>query len=184
VARLKLTDPAARAMSDFRREPVPQIAEELELPQALDMMFRQGVRASLVVREGRVTGLLAADQPRPTRLAAVQARTLASAQRAPRTLRSIAPTDSVHHLPGPLRVADAMTPAADLPAIDWQVIEDSQVRDLVEIFEGSGAHHLVVLENDSANCASIRGLVQRDRLERALGARWAASLATRRGIAS
>jgi DeoR family transcriptional regulator, catabolite repression regulator len=70
---------------------------------------------------------------------------------------------------GPQRVVDVMTPAMDVPAVDWQTIEDAQIRDLVEIFEGSGARHLVVLENDGADRSSVRGLIHRARLERQLG---------------
>ncbi len=138
---LKISDPAVHAMSDFQQDAAQTVGEEVQLECALDQMFRQGVRALVVVREGAVTGLL----------------TLEQAQAAAR------------------RVAEAMTPVADVPAIDWQVIESSQVRDLVEIFEGSGAHHLVVVENDGANLARIRGLVDRDRLRRQLGALWGAS---------
>ena len=71
-----------------------------------------------------------------------------------------------------------MTPAADVPAVDWQTIAEARVRDLVEIFEGSGARHLMVLENEDAGHSSVRGLIHRGRLERQLGNRWAMGSAT------
>jgi CBS domain-containing protein len=75
---------------------------------------------------------------------------------------------------GAALVADVMTPSVDVPAVDWQTIEEAQVRDLVEIFEGSGAQQLVVLQNEGADRSSVRGLIHRARLELQLGNRWAA----------
>jgi hypothetical protein len=57
--------------------------------------------------------------------------------------------------------------------VDWQVVEEAQIRDLVDIFEGSGAQHLLVLENENAQLCAVRGLIHRERLERQLGTRWA-----------
>ncbi|HTT05848.1 MAG TPA: hypothetical protein VMF64_11210 [Steroidobacteraceae bacterium] len=74
---------------------------------------------------------------------------------------------------GARRVADVMTPAAQVPAVDWQIIEESRVGDLVDIFQGSGALHLLVLENENSQLAAVRGLIHRERLERQLGTRWA-----------
>jgi CBS domain-containing protein len=141
VPALKVNDPAARAMTDFRHDAAPMVGEELDLEHALDEMFRLGTRAFLVLREGVVTGLMSVEQARPAR--------------------------------GPRRVADVMTPAAQVPAVDWQVIEESRVSDLVDIFEGSGALHLLVLENENSQLAAVRGLIHRERLERQLGTRWA-----------
>jgi hypothetical protein len=44
------------------------------------------------------------------------------------------------------------------------------VRDLLEIFEGAGVDHLVVLEGEAPDRARVRGLVHRSRLERRLQA--------------
>jgi hypothetical protein len=68
------------------------------------------------------------------------------------------------------RVAERMTPAHDMPAIDWQTVQESRVRDLLEIFEGAGVDHLVVLEGEAPDRARVRGLVHRSRLERRLQA--------------
>ena len=140
---LKVTDPARRAMTDFRLQPLPTVSEELALEQVLDQMFRLGAHAFLVVRNGVVTGLIGAEQVR---------------ERGARH-RS-------------LRAADVMTPSPEVPAVDWLVIEESQVRDLMEIFDGSGARHLMVLENESPTRAHVRGLIHRERLRRQLGSRW------------
>jgi CBS domain-containing protein len=140
---LKISDPAVRAMTDFRREPPLIAAEDAAFEQALDEMFRLGVRALLVVRERAVTGLITTEHG-----------------------------DDAGPDAGMLCVADVMTPADEVPAVDWQTVADAQVRDLVEIFEGSGARHLMVLENEDAGRSSVRGLIHRGRLERQLGNRW------------
>ena len=136
--RLRAGDPAVRAMSDFIRHPPMTVAEDCDLDSALDDMFRLGVRAFLVVRALTVVGLITADDIR-------QARRRAAAS-----------------------VGEIMTPATDMPAIDWQALQEANVRDLMDIFEGAGVEHLVVLETADAQRAIVRGLVHRKRLERRL----------------
>jgi CBS domain-containing protein len=136
--RLRSGDPAVRAMTDFFRDPPLTIAEECELDSAMDDMFRFGVRAFLVVRDLTVIGLITAEDIRQSR----------------RT--------------GAVRVGEVMTPAADMPAIDWHTLRQSTVRDLVEIFEGADVHHLVVLETESTQRHTVRGLVHRSRVEQRL----------------
>jgi CBS domain containing-hemolysin-like protein len=155
VPTLKINDPAARAMTDFQLDAAPMASEEMPLEQAVDEMFRLGTRAFLVLREGVVTGLVSVEQAQPAR---------GLTQRA---------ADGAISVPAGLRVADVMTPAAQVPAVDWQVVEEAQIRDLVDIFEGSGAQHLLVLENENAQLCAVRGLIHRERLERQLGTRWA-----------
>jgi CBS domain-containing protein len=156
---LRVNDPATRAMTDFRQDTAPTISEEVGLERALDEMFRVGTRAFLVLQEGVVTGLLSAEQLQSAQGTAVNSR------------RNVAALPAA--FPVALRVADVMTPAAQVPAVDWQVVEESLVRDLVDIFEGSGALHLLVLENENAQLATVRGMIHRERLERQLGPRWA-----------
>jgi len=144
--RLKTSDPAVRAMSDFLRDPPRTIAEDAGVEDVLDHMFRVGVRAFLVVHERSVIGLITAEDASIARRA---------------------------HPPGngegrELRAADVMTPAADVPAIDWQTLQDSRISDLLEIFEGTGVKYLVVLQSETANWSTVRGLIHRQRLERQL----------------
>jgi CBS domain-containing protein len=122
-------------MTDFICEPPLTIPEDCSVHEALDAMFRSGVRAFLVVRELTVVGLITAEDIRG---AADQS------------------------------VAQRMTPAAQMPAIDWQTMQESRVEDLRDIFEGAGIEHLVVLESDGAKKARVRGVVHRGRLERRL----------------
>jgi CBS domain-containing protein len=135
---LKAHDPAVRAMSDFVEDPPLTVPEDCRLDEALDQMFRLGVRAFLVVRELSVVGLITAEDVRA-----------AGGRHA-------------------TRVVECMTPAADMPAIDWQTVQEARIRDLLEIFEGAGVDHLVVLESDVAARARVRGLFHRGRLERRL----------------
>ena len=120
-------------MTDFLRDPPLTTVEDCDLDTAMDDMFRLGVRAFLVVRDLAVVGLITADDIRQSR-------------------RSSA-----------ARVAEVMTSAADMPAIDWLTLREAKVRDLLEIFEGANVHHLVVLETESTQRATVRGLVHRTR---------------------
>jgi CBS domain-containing protein len=135
---LKASDPATRGMTDFVAEPPLTVPEDCTLHEALDQMFRLGVRAFLVVRELTVVGLITAENAQ----AAIDGETE--------------------------RVAQRMTPASDMPAIDWRTVQESKIRDLLEIFDGAQVAHLVVLESDVADRARVRGLFHRSRLERRL----------------
>jgi len=87
--RLRSGDPAVRAMTDFLRDPPLTTVEDCDLDTAMDDMFRLGVRAFLVVRDLAVVGLVTAEHIRQARRSSVS------------------------------RVAEVMTSAADMPAIDW-----------------------------------------------------------------
>ncbi|HEX2791698.1 MAG TPA: CBS domain-containing protein [Steroidobacteraceae bacterium] len=144
--QLRPGDPAVRAMSDFLDDPPRTVAEDTGLEEVVDHMFRLGVRAFLVVHERSVIGLITAEDADAARRAR---------QRGGGTARE-------------LRAADVMTPACDVPAIDWQTLQDSHIRDLIEIFEGSGVRYLVVLQTETASWSTVRGLIHRQRLDRQL----------------
>ncbi|HEY1725328.1 MAG TPA: CBS domain-containing protein [Steroidobacteraceae bacterium] len=143
---LKLNDPAVRAMSDFLEEPPRTIPEDSSLEQVIDHMFRLGVRAFLVVRDSSVVGLITAEDARNAR-------------------RTRARSDDPSH---DLRAADVMTPSLEVPAIDWLTLQDSRISDLLEIFEATDVKYLVVLQTETATWSTVRGLIQRARLERRL----------------
>jgi CBS domain-containing protein len=136
--RLRAADPAVRAMTDFFRDPPQTVSEDCDLDTAMDDMFRLGVRAFLVVRDLTVIGMVTAEDIR-------------QARRASST-----------------RVQEVMTEASEMPAIDWQTLREATVRDLLEIFEGANVDHLVVLETESSQRLTVRGLVHRSRIERRL----------------
>jgi predicted transcriptional regulator len=142
LPRLNLHDCAVRAMTDYRREPPLTITAEQSVEQALDAMFRAGARACLVVCDRAVIGVLTAEDAH-------------GALQRPLSVR----------MP---QAADVMTSTAEVPAMDWQTLQECRVRDLLEIFDGAGVQHLVVLENDTVNASSVRGVIHRSRLERQL----------------
>ena len=144
--QLKPGDPAERAMNDFLHDPPRTVAQDAGLEEVIDHMFRLGVRAFLVVHDRSVIGLITAEHARDAR------RTAAHGGAAVRDLR----------------VADVMTPSHDVPAIDWQTLQDSRISDLIEIFEGSGVRYLVVLQTETSSWSTVRGLIHRQRLERRL----------------
>jgi hypothetical protein len=109
-------------------------------------MYRLGVRTGLVARDRTVLGLISAAHVDPLR----------GHEAGDYTLRAT------------LMARDVMTPVAEAPAIDWDTLQSSSVRDLVEVFEGAGVSYLVVLQRESATLNSVRGLIARDRLARCL----------------
>jgi predicted transcriptional regulator len=141
--QLKPGDPAVRAMNDFLHDPPRTIAEDAGLEEVADQMFRLGVRAFLVVHDQSVIGLITAEDISDAREAGRSAEREALA-------------------------ADVMTPSLEVPAIDWQTLQESRISDLVEIFEGSGVRYLVVLQTETASWSTVRGLIHRQRLERQL----------------
>jgi CBS domain-containing protein len=144
--QLRPADPAVQAMSDFLDDPPRTIAEDADLEEVVDHMFRLGVRVFLVVRDRSVIGLITAEDADAAR----------SAQKS---------NGAAAHA---LRAVDVMTPAPEVPAIDWQTLQDSRICDLIEIFEGSGVRYLVVLQTETASWSTVRGLIHRQRLERQL----------------
>jgi CBS domain-containing protein len=143
--QLRVTDPAVRAMNDFLRDPPGTVPEDAGLEEIIDCMFRHGVRAFLVVQERSVIGLITAEDASTAR----RARQSFDCGRA-------------------LRAADVMTPSPDVPAIDYQTLQESRISDLLEIFDGTGVRYLVVLQTETATWSTVRGLIHRQRLERQL----------------
>jgi CBS domain-containing protein len=143
---LRRTDPAVSAMLDFEHESVLTVTEETDLETALDAMFRLGMRIFLVVRSTAVVGVLTLPEVR-------------------RAWAAPSPRDSGCCQ---LRVADAMIPCAQAPAVDWTMLQQWSLGDLSEIFAGTEADYLVVLEDDLITGSRLRGLVARERVERQL----------------
>src|ERR1700728_805001 len=134
--QLRHADPAVRAMNDFLHDPPGTVAADTRLEEVIDCMFRLGARFFLVVHERSVIGLVTAEDASDAR------RTRPGGE----------------GVGGELRGADAMTPSLDVPAIDWETLQDSRISDLVEIFGGTGVKYLVVLQSESANSCIVRGL--------------------------
>jgi CBS domain containing-hemolysin-like protein len=142
---LSLDDAAERAIIDFLEDPPLTVSEDCPAQSALDEMYRLGVRTCLVARERLVLGLISTAH-----------------------IDAGVREQGDYALRAELRTADVMTPVADAPAIEWDTVQTSSVRDLVEVFEGAGVSYLVVVQRESASFTSVRGLVARDRLARCL----------------
>jgi CBS domain-containing protein len=156
VHRVRSTDPATRVVSDFSREQPLTVGEDRSVDDALDQMFRFGVRALLVVREQSgaavtpVTGLI-------TSYDIQRERSLRAFQGSERGRRDA------------IRVQDVMTPWEQFPVVNWETLRQARVEHLVQIFEGLGATHLVVVQSEPGGGMMVRGLISRTRLERQLG---------------
>jgi CBS domain-containing protein len=146
---LKGSDSALRVMTDFTSKPAITVPPDCPIDAALADMARLGVRALLVAKVGSVIGLVTSydiEGNRPSRFAA----------QAPLRRRE------------DIRVSDIMTPWKDLPTLDWHTVQTAKILDMLEIFDGVGVMHLLVVENDANGCEVVRGLISRSRIERQL----------------
>jgi CBS domain-containing protein len=147
LPRVKINDPAERVMNDFTREGPRSINEDRSLDDARHEMFRWGARALVVTRGQQIVGVVTADDVADDRL-----------------------TNPIHcGWSNGLRVADVMTDAHEIPAIEWHTVVNAVVRDLLEIFEGTGTSVLIVVDTEGAMRTRVRGFIERHRLNRQLG---------------
>jgi CBS domain-containing protein len=149
---LKSKDPALQAMTDFTCKYAITVAPEAQIDAALNDMVRLGVRSLLVVRADSVIGLITSYDIEGTRMARF-------AERSAATRRE------------DIRVSDIMTEWEDLPTLDWHTVQTATIADLLEIFEGIGVMHLLVVESDECGADVVRGLISRSRIERQLRGR-------------
>ncbi|HEY4443444.1 MAG TPA: hypothetical protein VGN30_04105 [Steroidobacteraceae bacterium] len=146
---LKSNDPALHAMTDFTSKFAITVASDRQIDAALSDMARLSVRAMLVMRADSVIGLITSydiEGPRPARFA--------ERPQAPRR--------------EDITVGDIMTEWEDLPTLDWNTVQTARISDLLEIFEGIGVMHLLVIESDERGADVLRGLISRSRIERQL----------------
>lgn len=146
---LKPTDPAVHAMTDFTAKFAITVAPDRQIDAALADMVRLSVRAMLVVRADGVIGLITSydiEGPRAARFA-----------ERPNAIRR-----------EDIKVGDIMTEWEDLPTVDWHTIQTARISDLLEIFDGVGVMHLLVVEGDASGLEVVRGLISRSRIERHL----------------
>jgi CBS domain-containing protein len=152
LALVKLSDPAVHVMTDFRREPPITVAEDHAIDEALRDMIRFGVRALLVVRGEVVSGLITSYD--------IQGE---------RPLQFLQRSTFTRH--EEIQVGHIMTPWTEVPLLEWAAVELASISDILEIFQATGATHLVVVETAADRSMSVRGLISRTQLERQLGPR-------------
>jgi CBS domain-containing protein len=146
---LKSNDPAVHAMTDFTSKFAITVAPERQIDAALTDMMRLSVRAMLVMRADSVIGLITSydiEGPRAARFT----------ERSQATRRE------------DITVGDIMTEWEHLPTLDWQTVQTAKISDLLEIFDGIGVMHLLVVQSDERGADLLRGLISRSRIERQL----------------
>jgi CBS domain-containing protein len=146
-----LTDPAVEVMTDFAHEHPVTVTESRRIEDALEDMISFGVRALLVLRDERVSGLVTSYD--------IQGE---------RPLKFLQSSTYTRH--DEVQVGHVMTPWEQLPVLDWEEVHTARVADVLEVFRACGASHLVVLERSADGTWLVRGLMSRTRLDRQLTA--------------
>jgi CBS domain-containing protein len=147
---LEAHDPAILAVTDFSREHPATVDEERQIDDALADMVRLGVRALLVVRGQRVTGLVTSYD--------------IQGEKPLQFLQS-----STYRQHKDLSVGHVMTPWDDLLAVEWDHLKSAHAGDLLHLIEGAGVTHLLVVDSTTKGASpSVRALVSRARLQRQL----------------
>lgn len=158
---LSETDPAGSVMVDFCRECAVTVEPHQHLDAALKQMQSAGVRALLVIADGRVGGLITAYD--------IQGE---------KPVQFVQSSDCIHHPQcrhEDVEVADIMTPIEELPTLRMEALATANVGNILDAFRQVGHTHLLVVEVSSAGETSVRGLISRARVERQLGITPAAS---------
>lgn len=148
---VRRSDPATRAMTDFAVSPAFTVSADSGIDEALDEMFRHGVRALMVLdEEAAVVGLV--------------------------TSYDIQGEGAERYLAGQfnrrreeLEVREILTPCEEWTAIDWHEAQSARIEDVLEIFRRTDAPYLMVLEASMEATGFLRGIISRTRLERQLG---------------
>jgi signal-transduction protein with cAMP-binding, CBS, and nucleotidyltransferase domain len=148
--RVALSDPAARIVTDFTREPPITVTEDRPIDDALRDMMAAGVRALLVVRGDLVSGLITSYD--------IQGE---------RPLQFLQMSSYTRH--DEIEVGRIMTPWDHIPKLDWSSLRAARVYDLLKVFRRLSATHLVVVERVEHDGAFVRALISRTRLNRQLG---------------
>ncbi|MBK7904614.1 MAG: CBS domain-containing protein [Proteobacteria bacterium] len=154
LPRLKGESPALAAMTDFTHDNPAIVAPGRHIDDALRDMIAYGVRALLVVEDGKVLGLITASDimgERPIKFL-----------QNPLCEGSPCRHKDIH-------VADIMTPWAELQLIDYDWVSHRATADIAETLIRTCATHLLVVERSAQDTGStLRGLFSRTRLERQL----------------
>ena len=153
ILKLTLDASALTLMTDFTRECPAVVSLDRHINDALQDMIRAGVRALLVLEEGRVLGLITSYD--------IQGERPIVFLQSPACLQDTCE----HH---EVRVADIMTPVEQLPVLDMRIVQSACVGDVVETFKTSDYTHLVVIETQHGGTCRVCGLISRTWLERQL----------------
>lgn len=147
---VRLADPARLLLTDFHQESPCTVSEHRTIDEALGDMVRLGVRALLVIRDERLSGLITSYD--------IQGE---------RPLQFLQQSTFLCH--EEIEVGHIMTPWSELRVLAWQTVEHARVWSLVKAFEHSEVTHLLVIETAQDRSEHVRGLISRSRLVRQLG---------------
>jgi predicted transcriptional regulator len=150
-APVTLDSPALQVMTDLTQVKAANIHPSAGLRQAEQVMIYQGVRMLfVVVAMPAIVGLVTT--------------TDLSGEKPMRAVHD----RGIHY--DELRVADVMTPADELDALDFARLRTATVGQLVATLQRHGRNHLLVVQAPSANHPRrVRGVVSRAQIERQLG---------------
>ena len=160
--RVTSRDPALAVYSDLRSGPCVVVPPTDGLDATLQLMLRAGVRMAFVGDEaegiGSAEGLITASDLQGERP----------------VVRAL--TAGLRH--DQLQVADVMTPIAQWPIVDFDVVAHARVGDVVETLQAHGQGYLLVGER-SGGPLRLRGLFSASRVGQALGTPLAENLKSR-----
>jgi CBS domain-containing protein len=139
-------------MTDFTAGPAFTISADCAIDDALDEMFRRGVRVLIVLAEdGAVVGLI-------TSYDIQGERTQQCLEGQPGRRR-----EEVH-------VREILTPCSQCSTIEWQRVQSARIEDVMEVFRSTNSPYLIVLDaHNEPTAGLLRGIISRTRLERQLG---------------
>jgi CBS domain-containing protein len=139
-------------MTDFSASSAFTISADCAIDDALDEMFRRGVRALIVLGEDEIViGLI-------TSYDIQGARTQPYLEGHPARRRE------------ELQVCEVLTPCRQWSSIDWDRLQCARIEDVLDVFRSTDAPYLIVLETPNEAAAGLlRGIISRTRLERQLG---------------
>ena len=147
------TSPALDVMTDLATETAHVVAPDRQIDDALHDMILFGVRLLLVVHDQAVIGII-------TSYDIMGERPIQFLQD---PFRSTVPHRHVD-----VRVADIMTPIAEVRPLRMRWVSRASVADVAAVFRSNDDTHLIVAEDDPGGGVVIRGIFSRTRLERQL----------------
>ncbi len=148
--RVKATSPAVDVMTDLRLVAAATIEPDTLLPEANQAMVLRGVRSLFVVDgERTMLGLITATDllgEKPIQLAAQRGT-----------------------VPAELSVRDVMTPRDRVEALEIDDVVRAEVGHIVATLARAGRQHMLVIQHESGNRISVRGLFSASQIARQLG---------------
>jgi CBS domain-containing protein len=147
---ITLDSPALNVLTDFKSAPVETTHPETLVTQALQEMKAAKTKSLIVVNdEGELLGLVSLKD-----LQGVRAGRMAQSH-------GISPAE--------LTIAEVMSPAEKLEAIDFKILANARVGHIAKIVHEHDLQHLLVVDYDEVGDCKIRGIFSANRIARQLG---------------